>query len=60
MPNMSYCQFENTYQDLRQCYEAMDDESGRITEMIYPYGLYDHKPIFEFININELVEHLRS
>ena len=26
MPNMSYIQFENTYDDLRQCYEAMDEE----------------------------------
>ena len=25
MPNMSYCRFENTYSDLRDCYEAMDD-----------------------------------
>lgn len=26
MSNLSYCQFENTYADLCQCYEAMDDE----------------------------------
>lgn len=25
MSNMSYCQFENTYRDLHQCYNAMDD-----------------------------------
>ena len=25
MPNMSYCRFENTYPDLRDCYESMDD-----------------------------------
>lgn len=26
MPNMSYVQFENTYHDLQQCYDSMDDE----------------------------------
>lgn len=26
MANMSYCRFENTVNDLRDCYENMDDE----------------------------------
>jgi hypothetical protein len=26
MPNMSYCRFVNTYQDLQECFEHMDDE----------------------------------
>lgn len=26
MPNMSYCQFENTYRDLLQCLSAMNDK----------------------------------
>ena len=25
MANMDYCKFTNTLQDLRQCYEAIDD-----------------------------------
>jgi len=25
MSNMSYCRFENTYNDLRDCYDALDD-----------------------------------
>lgn len=25
MGNMSYCRFQNTLQDLRDCYENMDD-----------------------------------
>ena len=25
MPNMSYCRFHNTLQDLRECHEHMDD-----------------------------------
>ena len=34
MSNMSYAQFENTYNDLRQCYDAMDDDDEG-TEAIY-------------------------
>ena len=26
MPNMSYCRFDNTLADLRDCYEHMDDD----------------------------------
>lgn len=26
MANMSYCRFQNTLQDLRDCYEHMDEE----------------------------------
>ena len=26
MPNMSYCRFENTYEDLQDCFNALDDE----------------------------------
>ena len=26
MSNMSYCRFQNTLQDLRDCYESMDDK----------------------------------
>ena len=25
MPNMSYCRFENTASDLKDCYDHMDD-----------------------------------
>lgn len=25
MANMSYCRFHNTFSDLRDCYESMDD-----------------------------------
>ena len=28
MGNMSYCRFENTYQDLEECYEALRNEGG--------------------------------
>ncbi len=26
MANMGYCRFENTYRDLRDCFEHMEDE----------------------------------
>lgn len=28
MGNMSYCRFENTYEDLEECYEALQNEGG--------------------------------
>jgi hypothetical protein len=28
MANMSYCKFENTYSDLRQCWEEFDDANS--------------------------------
>lgn len=27
MPNMSYCRFQNTLRDLRDCYEHIDDDN---------------------------------
>lgn len=29
MINMSYCRFENTYNALKECYEAMDDNLSK-------------------------------
>ncbi len=29
MANMSYCKFENTYHDLRQCQESFDDADSK-------------------------------
>ena len=28
MGNMGYCRFQNTLEDLQECYEHMDDEVG--------------------------------
>lgn len=28
MSNMSYCRFENTYRDLLDCYESLNNEGG--------------------------------
>ena len=32
MANMSYCRFENTYRDLRDCYEAMGNGTDDLSE----------------------------
>ena len=31
MPNMSYCRFENTLPDLRDCRDAMGDNTGNMS-----------------------------
>ncbi len=33
MANMSYCRFQNTLQDLQDCYDNMDDEDLSPEEM---------------------------
>ena len=35
MGNMSYCRFENTYADLKDCYETMSDEPSSESEKKY-------------------------
>ena len=38
MPNMSYCRFENTYRDLQDCQQHMDEELST-TEKMYRNNL---------------------
>ena len=33
MSNMSYCRFENTLDDLRDCYDSLDDELDSESEL---------------------------
>ena len=33
MSNMSYCRFENTLRDLRDCAGALDDIEGNLSEL---------------------------
>lgn len=35
MSNLSYCQYENTYSDLRDCYEDMDRDDLSESEAKY-------------------------
>ena len=39
MPNMKYCQFENTYHDLVNCYNDMQDEPESESEKRYRHRL---------------------
>ncbi len=34
MPNMSYCRFENTYSDLRDCLDALENLDDPNTESL--------------------------
>lgn len=38
MANMSYCRFENTYEDLYKCLDALDDL--KLSESEYKYAKY--------------------
>jgi hypothetical protein len=33
MSNMSYCRFQNTLQDLRDCADALDEIEGNLAEL---------------------------
>lgn len=35
MSNTSYCRFENTYNDLDDCYDHMDDKDLNESEKVY-------------------------
>ena len=39
MPNMSYCRFENTFKDLQDCFENLDDQDLSYTEEMYKVKL---------------------
>jgi len=41
MSNMSYCRFENTYHDLKDCYKNIDDQALSETEERYRQKLID-------------------
>lgn len=41
MSNMSYCRFENTFRDLKDCYEHFEDENLSEDEMHYRSKIYD-------------------
>lgn len=47
MSNMSYCRFENTLQDLRDCYESLDNES--IESYFKKYGGSERKSFLDML-----------
>jgi len=56
MPNMSYCRFENTYRDLLDCYENMNNINGE-SEKNYMRRLVDIcKEIIDEYELNKMSE----
>ena len=41
MGNMSYCRFENTYRDLLDCFENMDDDDLSASETKFRKALVE-------------------
>ena len=48
MSNMSYCRFENTYGDLKDCKNAVENQS-ELSEWELPYAKGMYKLCLEFI-----------
>ena len=48
MGNMRYCRFENTYQDLKECYEALQNEGVK--------GIEEDASQYEKPYIKKLIE----
>ena len=54
MPNMSYCQFENTYRDLLDCLSAMNNKLSE-SESLYKERLVDVcKEIIDEYELNKM------
>lgn len=49
MPNMSYCRFENTLEDLKDCYDALREESPR--ELMEEASQYEKDAIIRLIEV---------
>jgi hypothetical protein len=47
---MSYCRFENTYQDLQDCYDALQ-ESGSVNELEKDRNEYEKKYVRKLVEM---------
>jgi hypothetical protein len=56
MPNMSYCRFENTYRDLKDCYDSLEDKP--FEELSEREQKYAKKLIELSVKISEELEYL--
>ena len=59
MANMSYCQFENTYNDLSQCYEALAAavNEGSLREFLANMSTYEREAFSRMRSlVNDMVE----
>ena len=52
MPNMSYCRFENTVRDMRDCINAIED--GECNEL----SSYEISALKEFKEMGDEIKHL--
>lgn len=50
MGNMSYCRFENTYQDLQDCYDSLT-EAGSIEEIEKTANQYEKPYIRKLVEL---------
>lgn len=50
MPNMSYCRFENTFKDLEDCYDALQ-EAEDLTSLIIESNQYERQYIKKLIRL---------
>lgn len=50
MANMSYCRFENTYHDLKDCYEALN-EAGSLESLEQTVNEYEKKFIQKLVEL---------
>lgn len=56
MGNMSYCEFENTFQDLEQCYESLTN-AGSVKKLEEVKNVHDRPYIKKLINLcKDIVE----
>lgn len=50
MPNMSYCRFENTYNDLEECFTELQ-EANSIPELIASKNKYERPYVRRLIGL---------
>lgn len=52
MPNMSYCRFENTVSDIRDCMAALDEHNYNLNELIKTASSrYEARAMKEFVEL---------
>ena len=57
MSNMSYCRFENTYHDLQDCFESINEEAGNERDERYRLRMIELiKEMYQEISDTEYFE----
>lgn len=55
MPNMSYCRFQNTYGDVVECIDALEQEKGLSSEE-YRAAMQMFQTFLRFCRETEIIE----